>query len=71
MKLEDMRDEIMRDVSASFWLRYAIEHLDGLISRDPVDALNDLLTLERYTSALVSDKRAHLNRKLGLNWDGF
>ncbi len=66
MKSEDMREDIMRDVSTSFWLRDAIEHLDGLISRDPVDAFGDLLALERYTSALVSDKRDQLNRKLGI-----
>jgi hypothetical protein len=66
MKSEHMRDEIMRDVSASFWLRDAIKHLDGLNSRDPVDAFFDLQTLQRYTTALLSDKRNHLNAKLGI-----
>lgn len=66
MKLEDMRDNIMKDVSTSFWLRDAIENLDKLNSRDPVDAFNDLLTLERYTTALLSDKRKYLNAKFGI-----
>lgn len=66
MKTEDMRDDIMRDVSVSFWLRDAIEHLDGLNSRDPVDAFGDLLALQRYTDALLSDKRKRLNTRFGI-----
>ena len=44
----------MRDVSTSFWLRDAIEHFDGLESRDPVDAFGDLLALERIYGRFFS-----------------
>ena len=65
MKSKDMKENILRDVSTSFWLRDAIDHVDNLNSRDPVDVSSDLMMLSRYIDKILSEKRADLNTKSG------
>jgi hypothetical protein len=40
--MKTLHDTILADFSASYWLKAAIRALD---KRDPIDAMNDTLTL--------------------------
>lgn len=52
MNYAEMKARILSESATSFWLKAAIERLDG---RDPIDAVNDTFILNKMMETRVEE----------------
>ena len=63
MTAKQNAERILSDVACSFWLREALDHLDKLDGRDPVDAMADMRMLANHLDILRTENRRNLQKK--------